>query len=808
MTQQSVLLRLEQLADILGTSHLNRVARRFSGEKGLSSRASSLDALRKALSSPSRLDGLIRQLHPTELQLLGEVQRGGGAVDGWALYTFARLRGLSAPPIKFSSSSASLFGGYRGAEFAGADLIWTLFADGLLIPAAIPNAWLHNTYSYYRHQLGVDLASSWVIADPRLLSRLPPVSAARPTFTVASAPAPVSSEADSRALSAAEADSRASTALTALRLLEVCRGLSRLGGLAVTQGGTYNKSALGRLTALLPALADAGEWVTLAQHLGLARLDATGKRVQAVPERVRALGSSGSEALVGRLAALLGSLSRPEDRQHYLPSAGALRACLMQLLRDLPHATTEREVQRVMEELLPAELRTQMMDYRRQVDPKAWTAWLAATLRGTLSEFGVVIVAGSGPSAVITPGAMLRAAPGGDRPPEAPSAPAWILQPNFELLVYPAQLLAHHFQILSAAQAVRFDQQTATYRLTRDSVHAALESGLSLDDLLNGLQAGSATPLSANVGTTLRDWAARRERVTLRQGVTLLEYPTRSERDAAVLRAGGRSVGDHLIMLEPGQLLAPHALTLTYDQAPRKVLDFRADGSFSLTGPLDFLLRHLLDGRVDGGPHRYTIRPTPPGRLPQTFLGELEARSSGRLPATLRLQLGVWSGVLAPPSVAAVTLIQHAQAQTLAQHPSLSDLIGTVLGPTLFTVQPGKESAFQAALSTLGLSPTHDIVAASGVATDLVMLTDTRKKREYLEDAIRNGYHLLLEYNEEKYVSSGWHSRVTPGRRRLDEVQPLRVDRHGPTPYLEARTLNTGEDLRIRVQYILGLAIR
>ncbi len=804
MTQTASPLRLEQLADLLGTSHLNRVAKRYSGEKGLSSKAASLDALTRSLGSPERLDALVARLHPTELQLLGEVRRCGGAMDGWALYTFARLRGLNAPPVKISPSSPNLFEGYRGTEFAGADLIWTLFADGLLFPASIPNAWLQNAYAYGHHRLVGDLPPSWVVADVRLLSRLPPVQAAPPKVTVTSAPR------------AREPSSAPSAALVALQLMEVRRGLALLGGLAVTQSGTYNKTALGRLSALLPALSDVEAWVTLAQHLGAAHLDATGKRIQITPGEEWTRYDSGLDGLLGRLAALLGSLSRPEDQTHHLLHAGALRACLIQLLRDLPHATTEREVQRMMEEVTPAALRNQALDYRHRPNPGAWSAWLAATLRGTLSEFGVVNVAGTGTLTVVTPSAALSGSAPGNHTPEHPLAgtatvpapPAWILQPNFELLVYPAHLLARQFRILRAAEAVRFDPQTATYRLTRESVHAALESGLDLEEVLDALQAGSARPLSANVRSTLWDWAARRERVTLRQGVTLLEYPTRSDRDAA-LGAGGRAVGEKLLILEPGQNIAPHIPVLNYEQGPQKVLNFSADGSFSVTGELDFLTRQLLDGRVAGGPQKYTVKPTIPGSLPHSFLRELEARSSNHLPATLRLQLGVWSGLVTPPSVAAVTLIQHPQAQTLAQHLSLKDLIGIVLGPTLFTVQPGKEPAFEAALISLGLSPKREIVAVQGATTDLVVLTDTRKKREFLEEAIRNGHNLLLQYHEEKYVSSGWHgSRVTNGRRRLDEVRPLRIDRQASTPYLEARDLNTKEDIRIRVQYILGLAIR
>ncbi|MFB9993138.1 helicase-associated domain-containing protein [Deinococcus oregonensis] len=800
MTAWTSPLRLEQMADVLGTGHVNRVAKRYSGEKGLNGKVASRDALIRTFANSARLDKLVASLHPTELQLLSEVGRHGGAMDGWALYSFARLRGLPAPPIKLDPFSSNLFEGYRGAEFAGADLIWTLFADGLLFPTSVPNPWLRDAYAYSRHRPFQDLPASWVLADPRLLSRLPAVKAAPLTVKLKKADTPT------------VPDKRQAAARLALHLQELLRGLQLLGGLGVTQAGTYNKAALGKLSKTVPALEDIGSWLILAQQLGMLQWDAAGKRMQVDAEQAQGLADAGPLSLLNRLAEMVGILHRPEDQEYLLLHAGALRSCLAALLRDLPHATTESELLRVMSTLTPAELRFQKHDYRQVVNREAWDAWMSATLHGTMTEFGLVSVEDRDGEVVVIPNAALGAAQANSTPELARNGsapPAWILQPNFELLVYPAYLQAHQFSLLQAAEAVRFDLQTATYRLTRESVYTALENGLSLGDLLGGLQAGSATPLAASMQSTIQDWAARRERLTVHQGVTLLEYPTRSQRDAA-LSSGGTPVGDTLLMLAAGQKIQLNGPVLNYDQPPPKTLKFSADGSFTVSGELDFLTRQLLEGRiVASGKEKYTIRPTSPGSLPSSFLSGLEARSSGRLPATLRLQLGVWSGSVPLPSVAAVTLLQHPQAQALAQHPALKEFIGLSLGPNLFTVQAGKEQALEAALSALGLAPNRKIAVPQGTSSDLLMITDTRKKREFLEEAIRNGHNLLIQYNEEKNVGSGWYSsRITAGKRRLDEFQPLRVDRLGSTPYLEARDLKTGEKERIRIQYILGLAIR
>ncbi|MFD1733115.1 helicase-associated domain-containing protein [Deinococcus malanensis] len=317
-----------------------------------------------------------------------------------------------------------------------------------------------------------------------------------------------------------------SAARLALHLQEVMRGLRVLGGLGLTQTGTYNKAGLGKLNKLLPALEEPGFWLAAAQQLGLLRLDVSGKQVQVCPEQERALAQAGPQHLVNRLAALVGVLDMPEDQAHRLPHAGALRSCLLAVLRDLPGSITEPELLRLLGTVAPLELRLQLRDYRAAPNPQAWADWFGA-LRGTMIDFGLVTLEDRDGQVVVTPGEALgtsTASPGASAPAsvaaQAPvsALPAWILQPNFELLVYPAHLQPHQFAILYAAEAVRFDAQTATYRLTRDSVYAALEGGLSQADLLAGLQSGSATPLAPSVQSTIRDWAARRERLTVHRG--------------------------------------------------------------------------------------------------------------------------------------------------------------------------------------------------------------------------------------------------------------------------------------------------
>ena len=96
-----------------------------------------------------------------------------------------------------------------------------------------------------------------------------------------------------------------------------------------------------------------------------------------------------------------------------------------------------------------------------------WRVWLGEALSGPLRQLGLVALSGEGEQQVVTSALLAQ-------PASAPSGPAWVVQPNFELVVYPAQLNAEGTELLAAAEALRFDDHSASYRLSRESVYTAL----------------------------------------------------------------------------------------------------------------------------------------------------------------------------------------------------------------------------------------------------------------------------------------------------------------------------------------------
>ena len=66
---------------------------------------------------------------------------------------------------------------------------------------------------------------------------------------------------------------------------------------------------------------------------------------------------------------------------------------------------------------------------------------------------------------------------------------AWVVQPNFEIVVYLDRATPQQLAFLERhAERIQAQQHVAQYRLTREAVYAALESGSTLEKLLTTLE--------------------------------------------------------------------------------------------------------------------------------------------------------------------------------------------------------------------------------------------------------------------------------------------------------------------------------
>ncbi|MBK8048516.1 MAG: helicase-associated domain-containing protein [Anaerolineales bacterium] len=140
----------------------------------------------------------------------------------------------------------------------------------------------------------------------------------------------------------------------------------------------------------------------------------------------------------------------------------------------------------------------------------------------------------------------------------ADSAPAWVVQPNFDVVVYLDRVTATQLAFLErSAGRTSAQQHVAHYQLTRDSVYRGLESGLAINDLLGDLQRGAHAELPQNVVFEIREWAALRERITVhRRSGRFLEFASAAERStAAASGLKGEPLGDRFWLVRTGDVL-------------------------------------------------------------------------------------------------------------------------------------------------------------------------------------------------------------------------------------------------------------
>jgi len=142
---------------------------------------------------------------------------------------------------------------------------------------------------------------------------------------------------------------------------------------------------------------------------------------------------------------------------------------------------------------------------------------------GTLRWLGLTDVGVNGETAVsfrMNPlGAALIA--GAAPPPETPVEPL-VVQPNFDVVV-PAYASPYaRFQLGRIAERVGGDRESAeVYKLAKRSVQAALERGITFEDMLRFLNEQSGPEPPQNIVASLREWAGQHGQVSLRRGVLL-----------------------------------------------------------------------------------------------------------------------------------------------------------------------------------------------------------------------------------------------------------------------------------------------
>lgn len=150
-----------------------------------------------------------------------------------------------------------------------------------------------------------------------------------------------------------------------------------------------------------------------------------------------------------------------------------------------------------------------------------------------------------------------------------------VVQPNFQVFAFEPTGEEVLFQLDRLADRVGA-LQAREYRITRDSVYRAQQSGMGPEAILAFLGQVSSVPVPQNVRRSIEEWAAQNDRIVVRRGASLLQTLDETVLDALYGR-------DDIAPLL-GRRLAPTAALVAYSNLAE--LNHRLAGA---TGPMPAL---------------------------------------------------------------------------------------------------------------------------------------------------------------------------------------------------------------------------
>lgn len=260
---------------------------------------------------------------------------------------------------------------------------------------------------------------------------------------------------------------------------------------------------------------------------------------------------------------------------------------------------------------------------------------------------------------------------GAERLAQQPEQPCWVVQPNFEVVVYldhaaPRQL--GFIERIGVRQ--KADAAIANYRLTRESIYAALEEGVDAQQLLQTLESGSQHPLPPGVARTLSDWAGRRERLAVRLNASVIEFPDAAPRDAALStgKVKGTAIGERFILTDQKEQSLKSKLPLggaiSYEPQPPRSLMVNDDGTV-LIAPAqhDLLIAGELSAYAEPGSTPSFWRITRAsvsaardrGWTADEIINRISRRSALAPPQFLQYAIQAWCGNKTAPGPTAMT---------------------------------------------------------------------------------------------------------------------------------------------------------
>jgi hypothetical protein len=375
--------------------------------------------------------------------------------------------------------------------------------------------------------------------------------------------------------------------------------------------------------------------------------------------------------------------------------------------------------------------------------------WITQAVTGPLFHLGLVALAGA-PGAKKSRPTLFRLTPLGRavvydafRPTDKPAkatlptvvqdGTCWVVQPNFDVVVYLDRASATRLAFIERIGTRKPSTgATALYHLTRETVYAALESGIAPDTLVETLNRGCDYPLPDNIKQTLVDWAARREQLSVYRSVDVLEFVDQPTRDAVLAKkpGSGVAVGERYLLLSGAQqrgkvLSARASRTVDYLSPPARCLTVSEAGVLEVVPKrADLLVHSELSAWAESDTTNHNLwhltrhsvqKAVSAGWNAEGILDNLKQRLQCDLPPLLLVAIRAWAGVRTLPTTVAVATdlvlqvadreVAHAIAGSALLHPYLRGR----LGRQTFLVKHETVDALRSKLTEFGLQVDGDL---------------------------------------------------------------------------------------------------
>jgi len=726
--------RLNDYLSRLDDSTLKRLVRQTGGQ-GLNYRLEMTAWIEQSLDNPARLKESLLKLRPYELGLLALLRDMGGECEDSVLRAAASGAGLPMPPS-----------GNPTAAFH--DILQHMLRGGFMLN------WSDSNHLTRLQRTDYGIYTNLIFSDPRILEQAGPVEVAALDLPPSNSLAPTQARLPH---------------LITMEIVALLQALERANGIGLTQSGVPRAVDLRKIAKAmnwpegnlvdgplvfenaLPALISGLTQVRLLQPSpgGDRLLPGPAAReftYLPIEQQVRTLLFGLIRASWSEEAGVYRNLS------NYNPYAPG-RAALFYLLSGLPAATRgPLYAIDVLDQALfdrigsffsiggsyfkPAYYYTLMNNRSTNIEEvekalhrdwlKTERKWLDWTLKTWLYFMGVIELAVDANGrldalrltdlgrAALHPELAVHA----EAAPITLAGPAWVIQPNFDIVAYLDRLTTAQLAFLERHADRRSAQEhLAEYRLTRDSVYRGLEGGTRLDDLLAELERGAERPLPQNIAAELREWATQRERITLYRRASLAEFPSEAARELAI-RAGltGTRVGECFILLtnNPNRpLVRIFKHTINYDQSPQRNLLISEDGVVSYNHPIPDM---LLDSRLAAWsePHpsggrvftRQSVQAAvAAGRSVASLLKLIDERQYKLLPPLVRLSLRAWGGEKFSTALEQVVILRSSSSEltyALQQSDLLRPFLISTITSGIFLVKKDKIEELHALLKNLG----------------------------------------------------------------------------------------------------------